>query len=509
MDLEAAARSLQGTYRPEFGPAQLEISNIAITLDAKQLDSKQVVYVDVRCGSELFRTTAQARLFDPLSSGNAPLAFDTDRGIVTVPTPIQPSHCLQFSVRRCQIFGDSDVCSVQVPIASIPLVREAKTRYYCAGPFVFGLLPVNFGFEPDPNEIRGMPSSPIPVTDGVVLRNFDRNAAPTAVRHGQPARKTDNIRPAFAPAASSEITTHDLAVTPSEAVAAAAGTSAPIATDRAVPVSPDPGASSTASHRAPPATTNTATTPTSVSRNNEPAGNFVVMPAPLGLPEAPPVVAPEVGVADDDYGPLELYRNEEQLKPLHYRGCVPVHDPPVIPVGYVRSSRLRALLEPTASTSGSRPIKGLGSLFGAVSSAVSGAVSEMSNVVDLEMMRGHFPNIRSPLVHTYSPHVLNGHGTPIEGKLYVTTVEVAFHGPLLQFHVPFVAMPYLRRTTAFGRDCIQLFCPNHEAYQLQDLDGVIARFGSALGVREHSKFYDAYCLLVDLWRHAHSLPSAR
>jgi hypothetical protein len=224
--------------------------------------------------------------------------------------------------------------------------------------------------------------------------------------------------------------------------------------------------------------------------------------APRGFP----------GLADPsvDQGPLEIIRNDDSLKPLWYKGALPTAAPE-IPVGYRRSLRLRGLLSPASNAGGSSSLSGGGggikSLFGAVTSAVANAVTDVSTVVELEMMRGHFPHIRAPLVHAYSPQVLNGHGTPIEGSLFITTKEIAFHGPLLQFEVAFEKVLHVRRTLSFGRDCIQLFCPGHVVYQLQGLDGIVARFGSAIGVREHTKFYQGYCLIVDLWRAAKGFPA--
>jgi hypothetical protein len=559
---------LRATIRPELGPAQLEISHVGVELDEHQLDSKQVVYVDIRCGSDLFRTTAQARKFDPLARA-APVKFDMDQGLLTIPAPLTAQVTLKFSLRQCQIFGDTDVCAVDVPVGALPLVKETRVQQFRAGRFTFGLLPVNIGYPPDEATVRD-PAAILEVTEGISSQTFQQRRinAPstrTARRHGTQAK---DGRAGDDNAVGSGGTAPPVTPGTSSGGVAAYGANHGGSGVRdygnaRIPLPPPAQLGSSSPRDQSPSTTSrpavssgqadcddgevpgrarvifrrrddeaeriaAGTTggphpndiPSSGATNRRPADVDPTSAVPLREGQGDDGQSPEGGADDiprdfygpepdfsDTQGPLQVFRNPEALKPLFYTGRLPVEDPPELPTGYRRSLRLRGLLDPAQPTTAPRNVAGGGlrSLFDAVTGVMAEAAHDMANVVDLELMRGHFPAIRSPLIASFRPHVLNGHGVPIDGILFVTTKEVAFSGALLNFHVHLASMPYMRRCTAFGKDCLQLFCEGNTVYQLQEMDGIVARLGSAIGVRTHTKFFEAFCLVTDLWRHAHGL----
>jgi hypothetical protein len=109
------------------------------------------------------------------------------------------------------------------------------------------------------------------------------------------------------------------------------------------------------------------------------------------------------------------------------------------------------------------------------------------------------------VVESLDASALNGHGTPIEGKLFLTPTDLYFAGPLLKWHGSLCAdVVHIRRVTSFGAEAMQLFTRSGLVLHLQGFDGFFARAGVALGVMSYTKFYAAWMLLLDLWHTAQS-----
>ena len=251
-----------------------------------------------------------------------------------------------------------------------------------------------------------------------------------------------------------------------------------------------------------------------VPRPSQPAAVTADMEAPKPPPlAATPVPAVSAPSPPDAAEPLQIHKATDQLKPLTWTGAVPEDElVPQRPYHYRRHPRLQLLLskgtaaglpdadvDEAAAAAAAGTSRTLRSVMSAAAHAATGVVAAMVNTVELERMRVHFPDLRSPLVHVFKPSVLNGHGTPIPGQLYVTTSELAFHGPLLDVRAPYLAMAAVRRVACFGRECLQVLCADGTCYQIQDFEGTLERIGAAAGVHRVPSFVVAVEMIFDLF----------
>ena len=147
---------------------QLEVANVVLeTQDATTaVSNRQVVYVDVKWRAATFRTTGQTRLFNPLGRSDAPMTFESDKGILTNKGPLGGEQDgLVISLRQCDTFGDKDRTRVKVLLDDLPLYFGVA-RSYRAGPFLLRLKPINFGGPlPDHQAHRGASDDPEAVID--------------------------------------------------------------------------------------------------------------------------------------------------------------------------------------------------------------------------------------------------------------------------------------------------------------------------------------------------------
>jgi hypothetical protein len=507
------------THAAITGPLQLEIANVAIDMRAGQaVDNQQVIYVDVRWRDAVFRTTGQTRKFDPLAPRDAPLKFEVDRGLLTVAPPFaQADDELVVSVRRCQMFGDTEMHAVSCRVGDLPLTVgvERAIRIDC---FVMHMRPLNFGLPadgadalPDTSQNGEWPAADFTSLSQPQLDAATAKGKAAKKRKGKKEKGPQAMVPPGLEGDGEEAT----GATAGDLYADADGDDAEEEEQTpAAPSRPTPP---------PPAPTTGAASP---SNNSRAAPAVDVAPRSL-TGEAVPAPAPSEGVAErsnasgpppgsqpmpmvaalaawgDPAQSLQIVRHADSLGTLTYTGAFGATDvPPRRTPGYLRCARLRTLLAPAAAAPNAVtvPTGMFGGFFSVVSQAVKQTASDMANTVDVELMRSHFPDIRSPLVTTFKPHVLNGHGVPIEGVLYVTPAELAFHGPLLRFVVPYADVALLRRLDAFSKDALQLFVASGAVvYQLQDFDGVLSRLQSAVRTHRESKFLEAWRMIVDLW----------
>jgi hypothetical protein len=218
--------------------------------------------------------------------------------------------------------------------------------------------------------------------------------------------------------------------------------------------------------------------------------------------------------------PLEILLAAGPYEPLRWCGDLPDERCPPCPLVYRRASGTVAALRaanllPPAAPPPRRPEGALGALL-AFGDRVKDKVGTYIAHRDAERLLAEFPELRGTstaagaelglvVVDVLDASALNGHGTPIEGKLFLTPTDIYFVGPLLKWHGSLCAdVVHVRRVTSFGAEAMQLFTRAGTVLHLQEFDGFFARAGVALGVMNHTKFYTAWMLLLDLWHTSQS-----
>ena len=248
--------------------------------------------------------------------------------------------------------------------------------------------------------------------------------------------------------------------------------------------------------------------------------------------------------------PLEIIANHnlaDPSTPLRWRGTLPDERCPLVPVVYKRDKyTVNALISvnllpilangrgnknSNSSSSSSSPSRGF---FSALSDKISGAVEKVSSSIDSDRLLSDFPELRSqmwsngqstenqkiPVAAVFDCQALNGFGTPLSGKLYMTASEMFFQtsssvldssnnkNPASRIHwrACFAnEIVCVRRIVAFGSEAFQVFTRSGTVMQFQEFDGFFARAGLAIGLRTFTKFFAAWMIVLDLW-HAWRAP---
>ena len=520
---------------------KLEVSSVA--LDVPKGSERQMMYVDVTLRARVFRTTAQARQFDPLRPPTEPLKFETDAGVLLASPPLTDDDFLVIRLRHCEMFGDREAGCVKVPLKALPLIYDDPLSVR-AGPFVFTVRPLNFGKLPPDGYVPG--SSPLftydvasggssggtrkkkkkqPGKEGSTSSALSGGLSSPKIS-GVGGRRTTEQNPVDAPAQSIEELLGEAEGSYDRVVAqqstSVAGGELKATWSTSAPqnhggeqwtVSDDYHGATHQNHTLPilPAQSEARTAEvleeedeTEVdipyqSRSLNPSFDHSPVPATFGDPAEAARAFADPGAnfptSSGQAEPLVIHPGKRMEDRLTWSGTIP----PIPQYGTFSKVRggIRFLNNEPNSPTGS----GVKKLFGSVMRAAKQGVSKVESTVELALFRKHFPELDGEveLLETYRPTMVNGQGTPINGTLFIGNKELCFDGPLMHYRVNWTSIKHYRRSAANGHDAIQIFVDDGTAWQLQHFDGIVANMGMMVGIRNQSKFMEALHFMGNLW----------
>ncbi len=206
-----------------------------------------------------------------------------------------------------------------------------------------------------------------------------------------------------------------------------------------------------------------------------------------------------MGSVPDDFGPLTIVPGATAMNPLTWIGTIP-------PLPQ------RNFFHPVRGSLGQRYAKEhavdpsmLGKFFRGVVNTVKAGASHVENIVEVTLFKDKFPQLSlddasgRQLLDVFRPDIASGLGSPIDGTLFITNRELCYYGVGIVVIVPWHDVLHFRKATVFGNDALQLFMRNKTVWQLTGFDGLVSKVGMMAGLRNQTKFVEAYHLVGHKW----------